>query len=122
MALELNNKSLGKKSESEALDIIAGSDDSMHIKPSETFAGTIVAIVVDTPGTIISILAGDKSSTEIIGAGTGMQEGFKNLDGAELSSGKFITSGKYLAGANIKSVTTGTASVTVYYKYTIDRS
>jgi hypothetical protein len=120
MALELNNKSLARKAEAEALDIIAGADDSIHVKAGDTFVGTILAIVIDTPGTITQILAGDSSSTDITAGG--LVEGYKNINGETLGAGKFITAGKYLGGANLKSVTTGTATATVYYKYTLDRS
>jgi len=119
MALELNSKSLGKKSESESLDIMAGSDDSMYLKAAETFSGTIIKIVITVAGTLTSIKANDESETEIL---TGTDQGFKNLDGVTIPVGTVITSGKYLKGANIKSVTSGTAEAVIYYKYTIDRS
>lgn len=116
MALTLNNKSLGRKSESEALDILAGSDDSIHVKAGETFVGKIIGIVIDTAGTITQILANDTAGTDITAGG--LVEGYKNINGATLGQGKLITAGKYDKGANIKSVTMGTATATVYYKYT----
>jgi hypothetical protein len=121
MALELNNKSLAKKSESEALDVISGSDDNRLIKPGTTFAGTIVALVVQTAGTITNVLAADTDDTDIVGAGAGA-EGYLNIDGEDLPVGAFLNAGKYSKGANYTSVTTGTASVMAYYKYTQDRS
>ena len=119
MALELNNKSLGSKSQSESLDTMAGSDDSMFLRVGKTFTGTITKIIILTAGTLTSIKANDTLETEIL---TGTAEGFKNLDGITIPVGTVITPGKYLKGANIKAVSTGTAEVMVHYKYTIDRS
>tara|TARA_R110000824_G_scaffold39284_2_gene118953 strand:+ start:106 stop:468 length:363 start_codon:yes stop_codon:yes gene_type:complete len=118
MALELNNKSLGSKAQSESLDILSGSDDSINLNTTETFAGTIIKIVITTAGTLTSILANDTLQTEIL---TGTAEGFKNLNGITIPIGTVITPGKYSKGANISSVTTGTATAMVHYKYTLNR-
>jgi hypothetical protein len=121
MPLTLANKSLGKKAESEALDIISGSDDNKLIKAGETFAGTIVAFVVNSTGTVANVIAQDTDSTDII-AGGETDEGFLNIDGVDLAVGAFFQAGKYDKGSNYSSITTGTASVIAYYKYDIDRS
>ncbi len=119
MALELNNKSLGNKSQSESLDILAGSDDSILLQAGQTFQGTITKIVILTAGTLTALLAEDTSNTDIL---TGTTEGFKNLNGVTIPEEAVITPGKYSKGANFSSVTSGTAVAMVYYKYTIDRS
>lgn len=116
MALELANRSLGKKSETEALDVIAGSDDCMLVRAGETLTATIMMIVVHTAGTITALKAADTLGTELI---TGVTPGMKNIAGVSLGIGTIITPGKYSKGANFSSITTGTASVMVYYKYTI---
>jgi hypothetical protein len=121
MALELGNSSLGHKSDAEALDIISGADDVKILKASETFVGTIIAIVINTAGTLTEVLAADTLGTDIL-AGGALAEGYLNADGVDLSAGVFIKPGKYSKGANYTSVTTGTATALVYYKYSIDRS
>lgn len=121
MPLELANTSLGKKSESEALDIMSGADDQKLIKAGETFAANIVAFVVNGTGTVANVLANDSTNTDIV-AGGSANEGFLNIDGVDLAVGAFFQAGKYSKGANYSSITTGTASVIAYYKYEIDRS
>lgn len=119
MALELDNKTLAKKSEGEVLDLLSGADDCMLVKAGETFTGTIMYFIVHTKGTITALKAKDTLETELI---TGVTEGMKNIAGVDLEVGTIITPGKYKKGANFKSVTTGTATIFVYYKYTISRA
>lgn len=119
MALELNNKSLGRKSQTESGDILAGSDDCILLRAGETFTGTIIKIVILTAGTLTSIKANDTLNTEIL---TGVAEGFKNLNGVTIPVNAVITSGKYKDGANISEVISGTAVAMVHYNYTIDRT
>lgn len=117
MALELANTSLGRKAEAEALDLISGADDNKLIKAGETFVGTIMGFVVQTTGTVEVVLAADASSTDIVGGGA-TAEGFLNIAGVDLTVGAFYKAGKYSKGSNWKSITAGTASIIVYYKYT----
>ena len=100
---------------------MSGADDQKLIKPGETFAGNIVAFVVNGVGTVVNVLANDTLQTDIVGGGSA-NEGFLNIDGIDLAIGSFFKAGKYSIGANYKSITTGTASVIAYYKYDIDRS
>jgi len=119
MALEIVNKSIAKKSETESLDLISGSDDFKLLKAGETFVGNIVAVVINTGGTITQVLANDTLGTDIV-AGGATAEGYLNIDGVDLSVGSFLKAGKYSKGANWTSVTTGTATAYVYYKYSIN--
>lgn len=120
MALTLKpSKIVTRKSESESLDLMTGADDSIYVKPGETFTGNIVYFVVETEGTVTNIIANDTDSTDIVAGG--LVEGYKNINGRNLAVGSIITSGKYNLGCNFKSVTTGTAGVVVYYKYTISQ-
>lgn len=118
MALELNNTQPSKKSETEAADIIAGADDQRLIQAGETFAANIVAFVVNGKGTVTNVLANDTSSTDVVGAGAGA-EGYLNISGVDLEPGAFFAAGKYSKGDTFTSITTGTASVIAYYKYTL---
>lgn len=117
MALELASGSLAVKSTPESLDLISGADDNKLIQAGETFVGTIMGFVVQDAGTITEVLAADTDGTDIVGAGG---QGYLNITGTDLVSGAFFAAGKYSGGANYTSLTTGTASVIVYYKYTKD--
>lgn len=121
MALELNNTAQSKKSAAEANDIISGADGMKLLKAGETFVGTILAVVINSIGTLTEVLAADTLNTDIT-AGGATAEGYLNIDGEDLSPGAFIPAGKYSKGANFTSVTTGTATALVYYKMTIART
>ena len=84
MALILNDKSTGKRSETESLDLIAGADDSVLIRATQTLDGiaedlNIIALVVNDAAVIGNLIANDGNSTDVVAGG--LAKGFKNIDG-----------------------------------------
>lgn len=116
MALTFKNTRLSKRTIEESLDWMSGADDCIYLKAGETFTGNIVGIVIDTAGTLTALVANDTAATDII---TGTGQGYKNINGVTIGSGIVITAGKYDKGSNFTTVTSGTATAMVYYKYTI---
>lgn len=119
MALELLDGIPGRRSEPEAADLIAGADDSMLVGAGETLDGVaqnidILAFVVNSKGTVTSLIANDGNNTEV--AGAGLTKGSKNLI-ADLEIGAFMQAGKYKNGRSWNKLVTGTASVIAYYSY-----
>ncbi len=119
MALILNDKSPSSRTQTESGDLIAGADDCMLIGVGETIDAvanniSILAFVVNSAGTVTSLLANDGNNTNV--AGAGLTKGSKNII-SDLSIGTFMQAGKYALGNNWNGITTGTASVIIYYKY-----
>ena len=120
MALTLGDKNSGKRAESEALDIIAGADDCILVRATETFSdGNIVALVINDDAVIGNLIANDTDSTDVVAGG--LVKGFKNIDGQTLKSGAFLSAGKYLKSRSWSSVTVTSGSVLAYYNYEINR-
>jgi len=120
MALVLNDKSTGKRSEAEAQDLIAGCDDSMIVLAGETLDGVaqglnIVCFVVNLKGTVTNLIANDGQDTDV--AAGGLVKGYKNIAATDLEVGTFIQAGKYFKSRTWNSLTTGTAEVIAYYNY-----
>ncbi len=120
MALILNDKSTGKRSETESLDLIAGADDSVLIRATQTLDGiaedlNIIALVVNDAAVIGNLIANDGNSTDVVAGG--LAKGFKNIDGQTLATGAFIQAGKYGESRGWESVTVTSGSVLAYYNY-----
>ena len=120
MALELDDKSPGKRDQTEAADLIAGADDSMLIRAGQTLDGVaqklaIVAFVVNLKGTVASLIANDGNNTEV--AGAGLTKGSKNIATIDLEVGTFMQAGKYANSRTWNKLVTGTAEVIAYYNY-----
>jgi len=127
MALQLENYTPGKKSQTESLDMMSGSDDSVLIRAGETLDGDtqdlrIVALVVNEDAVIGNLIADDRTADQAGDPGTdvvagGLVKGFKNIDGQTLTAGTFIPAGKYYKSRTWRSVTVTSGSVVAYYNY-----
>lgn len=116
MALELIKNVPSKRKEIEALDLMAGADDSILVNTLETFSdGEIVAFVINSAGTVTTLEANDTLGTNV--AGAGLTAGSKNIV-VDLAIGTFMAAGNYRKSRTWKSITMGTASAIVYYNYT----
>lgn len=119
MALILGDKSPARKTATESGELMAGADDSMLLAATETLDGVaqeldIVALVVNTAGTVTELIANDGNNTNV--ALGGLVKGYKNLT-TDLQPGTYIQAGKYGISASWNKVVAGTASIMVYYKY-----
>lgn len=113
MALDIVTDSLGKNTELESLENMAGSTDCALVKTGETFsAGNITSIVINEDAVLSSLKS--PNETELL---TGVSQGLKNFNGATLKSGLFISAGKYNKGRYYSSVTVTSGSIMVYYNY-----
>ena len=118
MALILNDKSPGKKNQTEAADMIAGADGSILIRTGQTLDGVaqkldILSFVVNDPAVISSLIANDTAGTEVVGGG--LVKGFYNINGVTLDKGTFVSPGKYEFGTSWKKVGVTSGSVMAYY-------
>lgn len=123
MALELVKGVQGKKTETESLDLMAGSMDCAIVKATETVndGRQIVAIVINEDAVLSSLKAPTKvgADEETL---TGITEGLKNFNGVTLKSGMFISPGRYNLGRYYSEITVLSGSVMIYYNYVKDNS
>lgn len=116
MVLELITNTPVKRSEQEALDLIAGAQAVRLVQAGETFIGSIKAIVPNEDSTISEILADDGNSTDVVGAGAGML----NISGATLGTGAYIIPNSYNVSKSFTSVSCLTGSIWAYYNNDVD--
>jgi len=120
MALDLLDVTPGNKSESTAMDIVAGADDCILIRATETLDGVtqslnIVALVINDDAVIGNLIARDGNATDVVAGG--LVRGYKNIDSQTLKTGMYIVPGKYKKGTGFQSVTVTSGSVLAYVKY-----
>jgi hypothetical protein len=121
MALTLMSKSGGRRDQNEALDLIAGADDCILIRATETFNDArTIALVVNEDAVIGNLIADDVAGTDVVAGG--LVQGYKNIDSQTLKSGAFIPAGRYRNSRSWTSVTVTSGSVWAYIKYDYDRT
>ena len=106
-----------KRSQQEALDLIAGAGAVRLVQATETFVASIKAIVPNEDSTITELLADDGLNTDVV-ANTDPTD--LNLAGATLGTGAYIIPHTYEVSKGFTSVTCGTGSIWAYYNDTID--